>query len=87
MINSKLSRMVQITNDWQNVVNDDIALSHFEFLYNENMHQSAYNLLYENFIYSDLNLNKDSLEQTLTKDSIPLDSISDRVIFITDNTK
>ncbi len=87
MVNQEFRTMIEIVTDWQNGLDNRIALSHFDFLQKEKMHQSAYNLLYENFFYSDLDLKKDSLKKTLTTEKVSLDTIEQRDVFITDNTK
>lgn len=87
LVNNKFRTMIQISTDWQQGLDKKLALSHFAFLQKENMHQSAYNLLYENFFYSDLDLKKDSLKKTLKTEKILLDTIKQREVFIMDNTK
>jgi len=87
LVNEKFRKMIQIATDWQQGLDNKLALSHFDFLQKEKMHQSAYNLLFENFLYSDLNLRKDSLQKTLKTEKVSVDTMEQRDIFITDNTK
>lgn len=87
MVNEKFGRMIQIVTDWQDGLDEQLALSHFDFLHKENMHQSAYNLLFENFFYSDLDLKSDSLKKTLKTEKVSIDTVGQRDIFIMDNTK
>lgn len=87
LVNEKFRAMIQIVTDWQNGLDNKMALSHFDFLQKEKMHQSAYNLLFENFFYSDLDLNKDSLEKILMTEKVSTETVGQREVFIMDNTK
>jgi len=86
-VSKKLKTMIDISIDWQNGIDNNKAMSHFEFLLNEKMHQSAYNLLYENSFYNDLRLNKDSLVKMLIIEKNLPNTNKNRAIFIIDNSK
>ena len=51
------------------------------------MHQSAYNLLYQRFYYENLDINKDSLMLTLSKEEINQDTAHYRNVFIINTSK
>lgn len=85
-VNHTFQKMIDICSDFESM-NEEKALDHFNFLKANNMHQSAYNLLYESFFYDDLPLNRDSLENGLLKEEYSSDSLSNRSIFIIDNSK
>ncbi len=87
MVSEKFEKMIQMVTDWQNGIDEELALSHFLFLKKEKMHQSAYNLLFENSLYSDLDLKIDSLKRTLKTETVLIDTVRHRDIFIMDNTK
>ena len=50
-------------------LNNEKAEKHFEKLENYGFHQSAYNLLYERYEYSELKLDRDKMKSKLTKSS------------------
>lgn len=86
-VSDKLKTMIDISIDWQNGIDNNKAMSHFEFLVKEKMHQSAYNLLYENSFYNGLKLNKDSLVKMLIIEKNLPNTNKNRDIFIIDNSK
>lgn len=83
-IDPTFGQMIQIMLDWQNKVDEQTALRHFDFLKKNNLHQSAFNLLYENFVYDNLELDREQLRTTLTSE---YNVDKDRSVFIIDNTK
>ncbi|MEM1094034.1 MAG: hypothetical protein AAGJ10_05485 [Bacteroidota bacterium] len=87
LIDGQLFEMLSIRTAWLDFMDSETAISHFAFLKKEKMHQSAYNLLFENYFYSDLNLDKDSLKLLLQTETVSTDTVGQRSIFVGDNTK
>ncbi|MHA7943921.1 hypothetical protein ACJOV8_012670 [Formosa sp. 3Alg 14/1] len=65
-VNDTLVNLLAIEFDNDNL-NSEKAKKDFEVLKTYGFHQSAYNLLYERFEYSELELDRERLEQELTK--------------------
>jgi hypothetical protein len=80
LVNDTLFKLLQIEYEVE-TLNEKLAIKHFETLRHLGFHQSAYNLLFEDYQYHELNWNKDSLAKTLNQ--------SDKVIhpWFQDNTK
>lgn len=85
-VNDQLNSMIQIVEDWQGDLDEIAAMSHFNFLRTSGFHQSAYNLLFESYIYDEVTLNRDSLKNTLKTESVGTDTVSLRNVFIQDTT-
>lgn len=83
-VNDQLSSMIHIVEDWQGNLDETAAMSHFNFLRTSGFHQSAYNLLFESYIYNEAPLNRDSLKNTLTTETIATDTAALRNVFIED---
>lgn len=64
LVNDTLLQLLKIEYN-RDSINVNLALQRFNTLKQLGCHQSAYNLLFENYEYENLNLNKDSLVKTL----------------------
>jgi hypothetical protein len=84
--NETLQKLIDIWSDFE-AMSTRIGLSHYEFFKTMDMHQSAYNLLYESMFYDNIDLNRDSLESLLKTERIDTDIVKPRSVFIMDNTK
>jgi hypothetical protein len=84
--NQTFQKLIDIWSDFENM-STTIGLDHFEFFKSMDMHQSAYNLLYESMFYYNIDLNRDSLQSLLKTERIDTDTAKTRSVFIMDNTK
>ncbi len=74
IINQDLYHLIKYNvelNECDSLMSYDIALDYFQYLKSIGLHHSAYNLIFETDIINDLKINKDSLLQTLSFDTIP----------------
>lgn len=85
-LNSTFQKLIDMWTDYENM-STEIALNHFEFFRAMDMNQSAYNLLYENMFYMELDLNRDSLKSLLKTEKVNFDTVKTRSVFLMDNTK
>ena len=84
--NKTFQKLIDIWSDYENMSTQK-ALDHFEFFKSMDMHQSGYNLLYENIFYENIDLNRDSLESLLKTEIVDFDTVKTRSVFVMDNTK
>jgi hypothetical protein len=68
-VNDTLLQLLKIEFN-HDTLTSQIAISNFETLRNLGFHNSAYNLLYENYKYQDINWYRDSLVNTLTPSNL-----------------
>lgn len=68
LVNDTLYRLASYELDTTS--NEVSALQYFTYLKSIGLHHSAYNLLFENYRYQNLSLNRDSLATTLTKTNL-----------------
>ncbi|MEN7547584.1 hypothetical protein AAG747_06685 [Rapidithrix thailandica] len=85
-VNATLEKLIGIWGDFENMTVEK-ANAHFAFFKAMKMHQSAYNLLYENSHYEALRIHRDSLVATLVSEKVNWDTVDSRIVFIEDNTK
>ena len=69
LVNDTLYQLIMI-REFEDSLTQEVALKNFNYLKEIGMHKSAYNLLYERYLYYDIEWDKEELANQLTKDSV-----------------
>ena len=69
LVNDTLYNLIMI-REFEDSINQDLALKNFNYLKKIGMHKSAYNLLYERYRYYDIKWDRQKLADELTRDTV-----------------
>ena len=81
LVNDTLFKLASY--EFDTIVSEAIATNYFNYVKSLGLHLSAHNLLFENYRYQDLKLDRDNLDKTLTRKS----GFYGNKPWITDDTK